>query len=153
MKSGEKVTKEIVILPLEAKESNSLNVDKSLELFDGIELWDYAGDAGMLYVNLGDYSEPSKHLVVELKQHQEEMKQWGGMTFMVGPAKLNMTDWHLVNTDMAYNKGVLEQHILKAVHGKGQYPIVALINKNGHILYYSEGYKIGVIEQVLKAAK
>ena len=153
VKSGEKVTKEIVILPLEAKESNSLNVDKSLELFDGIELWDYAGDAGMLYVNLGDYSEPSKHLVVELKQHQKEMKQWGGMTFMVGPSKLNMTDWHLVNTDIAYNKGVLEQHILKAVHGRGQYPIVALINKNGHILYYSEGYKIGVIEQVLKAAK
>ena len=153
VKSGEKVTKEIVILPLEAKESNSLNVDKSLELFDGIELWDYAGDAGMLYINLGDYSEPSKHLVVELKQHQKEMKQWGGMTFMVGPSKLNMTDWHLVNTDMAYNKGVLEQHILKAVHGKGQYPIVALINKNGHILYYSEGYKIGVVEQVLKAAK
>lgn len=153
VKSGEKVTKEIVILPLEAKESNSLNVDKSLELFDGIELWDYAGDAGMLYVNLGDYSEPSKHLVVELKQHQKEMKQWGGMTFMVGPAKLNMTDWHLVNTDIAYNKGVLEQRILKAVHGRGQYPLVALINKNGHILYYSEGYKIGVIEQVLKATK
>ena len=153
VKSGEKVTKEIVILPLEVKESNSINVDKSLELFDGIELWDYAGDAGMLYVNLGDYSEPSKHLVVELKQHQNEMKQWGGMTFMVGPRKLNMTDWHLVNTDIAYNKGVLEQHILKAVHGRGQYPIVALINKNGHILYYSEGYKIGVVEQVLKAAK
>ena len=153
VKSGERVTKEIVILPLEVKESNSLNVDKSLELFDGIELWDYAGDAGMLYVNFGDYSEPSKHLVVELKQHQKEMKQWGGMTFMVGPRKLNMTDWHLVNTDIAYNKGVLEQHILKAVHGRGQYPIVALINKNGHILYYSEGYKIGVVEQVLKAAK
>ena len=153
VKSGEKVTKEIVILPLEVKESNSINVDKNLELFDGIELWDYAGDAGMLYVNLGDYSEPSKHLVVELKQHQKEMKQWGGMTFMVGPSKLNMTDWHLVNTDMAYNKGVLEQHILKAVHGRGQYPIVAFINKNGHILYYSEGYKIGVVEQVLKAAK
>lgn len=153
VKSGEKVTKEIVILPLEVKESNSINVDKSLELFDGIELWDYAGDAGMLYINIGDYSEPSKHLVVELKQHQKEMKQWGGMTFMVGPAKLNMTDWHLVNTDIAYNEGVLEQHILKAVHGRGQYPIVALINKNGHILYYSEGYKIGVVEQVLKAAK
>lgn len=153
VKSGEKVTKEIVILPLEVKESNSINVDKNLELFDGIELWDYAGDAGMLYINLGDYSEPSKHLVVELKQHQKEMKQWGGMTFMVGPAKLNMTDWHLVNTDIAYNKGVLEQRILKAVHGRGQYPLVALIDKKGHILYYSEGYKIGVIEQVLKAAK
>ena len=153
VKSGEQVTKEIIILPLLARTDELGVLDKNLGLFDGIELWDYAGDAGMLYINLGDYSEPSKHLVVELRQLQKEMKQWGGMTFMVGPRKLNMTDWHLVNTDISYNKGIIEQRILEATHGQGHYPIVALINKDGHILYYSEGYKIGVIEQVLKAAK
>ncbi len=153
VKSGENVTKEIIILPLLARTDELGILDKNLELFDGIELWDYAGDAGMLYINLGDYGEPSKHLVVELRQQQKEMKQWGGMTFMVGPRKLNMTDWHLVNTDISYNKGILEQRILAATHGQGHYPVVALINKDGHILYYSEGYKIGVIEQVLKAAK
>ena len=153
VKSGENVTKEIIILPLLARTDELGVLDKNLGLFDGIELWDYAGDAGMLYINLGDYSEPSKHLVVELRQLQKEMKQWGGMTFMVCPRKLNMTDWHLVNTDISYNKGIIEQRILEATHGQGHYPIVALINKDGHILYYSEGYKIGVIEQVLKAAK
>ena len=153
VKSGEKMTKEIVILPLLARTDELGMVDKNLELFDGVELWDYAGDAGMLYVNLGDYSEPSKHLIVELKQHQKEMKQWGGMTFMVGPANIGMPSWGLVNTDFAYKKGQLEQRIHEAVRGNGHYPIVALINKDGHILYHSEGYKIGVIEQVLKAAK
>lgn len=153
VKSGEKMTKEIVILPLLARTDELGMVDKNIELFDGVELWDYAGDAGMLYVNLGDYSEPSKHLIVELKQHQKEMKQWGGMTFMVGPANIGMPSWGLVNTDFAYKKGQLEQRILEATHGNGPYPIVALINKDGHILYHSEGYKIGVIEQVLKAAK
>ncbi len=152
VKAGEKVSKEIVILPLEVKESKSLKVDKNLELFDGIELWDYAGDAGMLYINLGNYGEPSKHLVVELRQQQKEMRRWGGMTFLVGPAKLNMTDWHLANTDIAYSKGLLEQRILEATKSSTvQYPLVALIDKEGHILYYSQGYKIGVIEQVLKA--
>ena len=155
VKAGEKVTKEIIILPLLACTDEMGVVDKSLELFDGIELWDYAGKEGMLYVNLGDYSEPSKHLIVELKSMQKEMKQWGGMTFMVGPAKLNMAEWHLVNTDIAYNKGILEQRILEATRDGAnvQYPLVALIDKEGHILYYSNGYKIGVIEQVLKAAK
>jgi hypothetical protein len=77
------------------------------------------------------------------------------MTFLVGPAKLNMTDWHLANTDIAYNKGILEQRILEATKSAAniQYPLVALINKNGQILYHSTGYKIGVIEQVLKATK
>ena len=154
VKAGEKITKEIVILPLGARTSSSANIDPHLELFDGIELWDYADNTGMLYINLGDYSEPSKHLIVELRQLQKEMKQWGGMTFMVGPRKLNMTDWHLVNTDIAYNKGILEQRILEATKSAAvQYPLVALIDKDGHILYHSQGYKIGVIEQILKAAR
>ena len=130
-------------------------IDPHLELFDGIELWDYAGESGMLYINLGNYSEPSKHLVVELKQLQKEMKVWGGMTFMVGPTSIGMPSWGLVNTDLAYQKGLLEQRILEATKSGSniQYPLVAMIDKNGQILYHSTGYKIGVIEQVLKAAK
>jgi hypothetical protein len=154
VKAGEKVTKEIIILPLIERINISTyqRINPNLELFDGIELWDYAGDAGMLYVNLGNYSEPSKHLIVELKQLQKEMKQWGGMTFMVGPTTIGMPSWGLVNTDFAYQKGLLEQRILEATKiSNFQYPLVALIDKNGHILYHSTGYKIGVIEQVLKA--
>ena len=152
--AGENVNKEIVILPLLARIDELGVIDKSLELFDGIELWDYAGDAGMLYVNLGEYSEPSKHLIVELKQLQKEVKAWGGMTFMVGPTTIGMPSWGLVNTDIAYQEGQLEQRICEAAKlGKVEYPLVALIDKDGHIRYLSTGYKIGVIEQVLKAAK
>ena len=154
VKAGEKVTKEIVILPLLARTDELGMLDKDIELFDGIELWDYAGDAGMLYVNLGDYSEPSKHLVVELRQLQKEMKAWGGMTLMVGPVNIGMAQWGLANTDFAYQKGLLEQRICEATQlGNVEYPLVALIDKEGRILYHSTGYKIGVIEQVLKAAK
>ena len=154
VRAGEKVTKEIVILPLLARTDELGIIDPHLELFEGVELWDYAGDAGMLYVNLGDYSEPSKHLVVELKQQQREVKAWGGMIFMVGPVNVDMPSWGLKNTDLAYQKGVLEQRILEATKNgtNVQYPLVALIDKEGQILYHSTGYKIGVIEQVLKAA-
>ena len=154
VKAGERVTKEIVILPLLARTDELGVVDKNLELFNGVELWDYAGDAGMLYVNLGEYSEPSKHLIVELRQLQKEMKQWGGMTFMVGPSSIDMPSWNLVNTDYAYRKGMLEERICDAVKlDKVEYPLVALIDKDGGIRYHSMGYKIGVIEQVLKACK
>ncbi len=154
VKAGERVTKEIVILPLLARTDELALLDKHLELFEGVELWDYAGDAGMLYVNLGDYSEPSKHLVVELRQLQKEMKAWGGMTFMVGPTSIGMPSWGLANTDYAYSKGLLEQRIVEAAKlGNVEYPLVALIDNEGRILYHSTGYKIGVIEQVLKAAK
>lgn len=154
VKAGEKVAKEIVILPLLARTDELAVLDKNLELFDGIELWDYAGDADMLYVNLGEYSEPSKHLIVEMRQLQKEMKQWGGMTFMVGPATIGMPSWGLANTDFAYRKGLLEQRIVEAAKiDNVEYPLVALIDKDGRILYHSTGYKIGVVEQVLKAAR
>ena len=154
VKAGERVTKEVVILPLLARTDELGVVDKNLELFDGVALWDYAGKEGMLYVNLGEYSEPSKHLIVELRQLQKEMAAWGGMTFMVGPTTIGMTGWGLVNTDFAYQKGMLEQRICEAAKlGKVEYPLVALIDKDGHILYHSTGYKIGVVEQVLKATR
>ena len=108
----------------------------------------------MLYVNLGEYSEPSNHLIVELRQLQKEIKQWGGMTFMVGPATIGMPSWGLANTDFAYRKGLLEQRIVEAAKiDNVEYPLVALIDKDGRILYHSTGYKIGVVEQVLKAAR
>ena len=155
VKAGEKVSKEIVILPLLTRMGEVGHLDRNMQLFDGIELWDYAGESGMLYINLGNYSEPSKHLVVELRQMQKEIKAWGGMTFLVGPATVDMPSWGLVNTDIAYKKGLLEQQIVKATNigSTVQYPLVALIDKDGCIRYYSEGYKIGVVEQVLKAAK
>jgi hypothetical protein len=152
IKAGEKVTKEIIILPLLARTGDLKKIDPHLELYNGIELWDYAGKQGMLYVNLGEYSEPSKHLIVELRQLQKEMRQWGGMTFMVGPKTIGMSSWGLANTDYAYFPGVLEERILQATGSSNvQYPLVALIDSDGQLLYHSQGYKIGVIEQVLKS--
>ena len=155
VKAGEKASKEIILLPLDSPLlTPHSSLDPMLELFDGIELWDYAGEPGMLYINLGNYSEPSKHLIVELRQQQREMRQWGGMTFMVGPATLNMHEWQLANTDIAYRKGELERLIVEATGiSNVQYPLVALVDKEGRILYHSTGYKIGVVEQVLKAIR
>lgn len=150
--SGEKAVREIVIPSLTPRDMSIGTVNRNYELFDGIALWDYAGKPGMIYINLGNYSEPAKHLVVELRNHQPEMRRWGGMTFMVGPNNVGMDEWNLTNTDISYRKGELERLILNATHGHAQYPLVALIDKNGRILYYSEGYKIGVVEQVLQTA-
>ena len=153
VKEGEKLSKEIVILPLLTRTDEVSAVNPYIELFYGVELQNYAGNKGMLYINLGNYGEPSKHLGVELKGLQKEMQQWGGKTLMVGPADIDMPSWNLVHTDYAYKKNQLEHCIVEAVQiDNMEYPLVAFIDKEGHILYHSTGYKIGVIEQVLKVA-
>ena len=161
-KAGEKVTREIVILPLLARTQTLGTIDKHMELFDGVELWDYAYKEGMIYINLGDYSESSKHLIAELKSHQTEMKAWGGMTFMVVGSNTEGIPMKggLYNTDFAFNRvpggslSWLDTAIFSALKmptTSPQFPIVALIDEEGQIAYFSTGYKIGVIEQVLKA--
>ncbi|MCR4658696.1 MAG: transglutaminase domain-containing protein [Bacteroidales bacterium] len=152
---GQSLTREIVIPALTARDDQLPALDPNMELFDGATLADYAGTEGMLYINLGNYGEPSKHLVVELQALQPEMRNWGGMTLMVGPATIGMADWHLANTDIAHRSGALEQKLLQALKLdlKGNYPLVVLIDRNGQILYHSEGYKIGTAEQVLKTAR
>ncbi len=152
---GGSVTKEIVIPPLVERKQIFGVVDRKTTLWEGVELWDYASKAGMLYINLGNYGEPSKHLVQELLAHQQAIKQWGGMTYMVGPQNVDMISWKLVNTDLSTNKGDLEATLLNAlqVELNGNYPLVVLISGDGEILYHSEGYRIGSVEQALKAAR
>lgn len=157
---GSKITKPINILPLvtrlsEMDSSNQVRIDANEDLWDGVSLADYAGNTGFLYINLGDYTEPSKHLVKELIAQQNEMKKWGGMTFMVGPKSVDMMAWNLANTDISFNKGSLEQRFIDAldIELNNNYPFVVLVDKNGVIRYHSVGYKIGSVEQILKATK
>lgn len=157
---GSKMKKEIVILPLvtrlsETDSSQLARIDKNQDLWDGVSLADYAGESGFLYINIGDYTEPSKHLVQELIAKQSEMKQWGGMTFMVGPQNVDMMSWNLVNTDISFHKSDLEQRLLDAIDIElnNNYPFVVLVDKDGVIRYHSEGYKIGSVEQILKATR
>lgn len=151
----EKATKEIIILPLLEEKSKLGNLDINAEVFKGVALSNYSGKTGFIYLNLGDYKEPSKHLIQELLKLQKEMKTWGGKTYMIGPNTINMQSWNLFNTDFAYNKGILEENLLKTLNISlnNNYPFVVLISPEGNILYHSEGYKIGVIEQILKKVK
>ena len=49
---------------------------------------------------------------------------------------------------------MLEQHIVEAAKiSNVEYPLVVLVDRDGQILYHSTGYKIGVVEQVLKAVR
>jgi len=152
---GGTTAREIVIPPLVERKQVFGALDRNTVLWDGVELWDYASKAGMLYINLGNYGEPSKHLVQELLAHQPAIKQWGGMTYMVGPQNVDMVSWHLVNTDLSTNKGEFETKLLNElqIDMTGNYPLVVLISGEGEILYHSEGYRIGSVEQALKAAR
>lgn len=79
------------------------------------------GKPAKLFIDLGDNREPSKHLSKELEQHRSEFTT--------------------ITLEVVANKP-------KQGH---DYPVVSLIDTDGNELFHSEGYKIGLLDLLLKA--
>ena len=161
VKEGQKITKEIILRPLvDRSEKTTARIDPTQEIIaDMATLADYAGSTGMLFIFVGDYKEPSKHLIKEIQALDKEYKAWGGMIYLVAPASAKPISFGLPNTDCiireASDKDPFEKQIVEALKLdlKNDYPLVALVDKRGEILLHSHGYSIGLAEQILKRTK
>lgn len=161
VKEGQKITKEIILRPLvDRNEKTTASIDPTQEIIaDMATLADYAGSTGMLFIFVGDYKEPSKHLIKEIQALDKEYKAWGGMIYLVAPASAKPISFGLPNTDCiireASDKDPFEKQIVEALKLdlKNDYPLVALVDKRGEILLHSHGYSIGLAEQILKRTK
>ncbi len=158
VKEGDNVTKEIILRALSERDNKvKATIDPKQEIVAGMSsLADYAGSTGMLFVFLGDYKEPSKHLVKEMQALRKEYEKWGGMVYMVTPSSSKPMQWKLPNTDYVIReveqKDPFEYQIVEALKLdlRNDYPLVVVVNKKGEITFHSHGYSIGLAEQILK---
>ena len=158
VKAGERVTKEIILLPLVPRNENAGALPKlpeGFEIMDGVELSDYAGETGCILAFLGPHREPAKHLVKEMLEHSAAFRKWGGMTFAVTTDPANRELNRLPNTDVtgiaAGRQDPAEKVLAQTLKlDKYEYPLVAVVDKRGRILFHSNGYSIGLAEQLLK---
>ncbi len=161
IKEGQKITKEIILRPLvDRSGKTTASIDPTQEIIaDMATLADYAGSTGMLFIFVGDYKEPSKHLIKEIQALDKEYTAWGGMIYLVAPASAKPISFGLPNTDCiireASDKDPFEKQIVEALKLdlKNDYPLVALVDKRGEILLHNHGYSIGLAEQILKRTK
>lgn len=161
VKNGQNITKEIILRPLVDCINNAVaTIDPNQEIVAGMAtLADYAGETGMLFIFVGDYKEPSKHLIKEIQSLSKEYKSWGGMIYAVAPMAAKPINWNLPNADYVMlepdKTNTFEKQILKALKLElnNDYPLVALVNKKGEIIFHSHGYSIGLGEQILKKSK
>ena len=158
VKAGERVTKEIILMPLVPRNENAGTLPKlpeGFEIMDGVELSDYAGETGCILAFLGPHREPAKHLVKEMLEHGAAFRKWGGMTFAVTTDPANRELNRLPNTDVtgiaAGRQDPAEKVLAQTLKlDKYEYPLVAVVDKRGRILFHSNGYSIGLAEQLLK---
>ncbi|MBP5541486.1 MAG: transglutaminase domain-containing protein [Bacteroidales bacterium] len=158
VREGEHVTREIVlrdIAPKTKKAAGMPRMEASAEVMDGVTLGDYAGTSGCILAFLGPHREPAKHLVKELNEQRDVLKRWGGMLFVTTTDPANSDLRRLPNADvegLASGKhDPLEDALATALGLKEyEYPLVAVVDREGHILFHHHGYSIGLAEQLLK---
>lgn len=158
LKEGESRSIELILRSLEDDADEAeFAIDPHFEVIaDMAAVADYAGDKGFVFISLGDYREPSKHLVKELQEHKKALSSWGGMVYMLAPEGVPAMSWDIPGADISVWRSSgddpLERELSKILQLKAPvtYPILALVASDGRIKYHSVGYKIGTVEQLLR---
>jgi hypothetical protein len=122
-----------------------------------------ANGVGLVLVWLGDGDEPTRHVMSDLERLREAIEKWGGgLAFCLqelpkgGQGHLaKMRDMARQTRLLLDGGDLLLADTLAAIKRQptDRRPIVLCASKEGNVIYYSEGYKIGAGEQVLKAIR
>lgn len=128
-----------------------------------VRLSDYNGAYGMIVAIIDPAKEPTKHLMEDLKSVKNALDQWGGkVIFAVAKDKLSSGFDSKIYKQLPGNSvfghdsiGEVASAIrtICAIGPAAQWPVVAVINAKGEITWHSEGYSIGLGDQLVKQVK
>jgi len=122
-----------------------------------------SNDKGLIVAWLGNGDEPTRHAMSDLEQLREPIEKWGGgLVLCVQEVPTGEAGYLDKIRDMSEqarllldNYGRLLLETLEAIKRQptDQLPVIIGVSSTGEVIYYSEGYRIGVGEQVLKAIR
>lgn len=123
-------------------------------------LEDFTKNAGSVIVWIDPDKEPSKHVMADIPAVRSILEKWGGgVLFLLNEKKLtpafkpaNFKGLPAQST-FAFDTGdnLLKQvEKLKSRSLGNNLPVIVIADKAGNLVYFSEGYKIGIGEQLAK---
>lgn len=158
VKAKQTVEKEIRIRPLTARANNYGRIDVDQTKVNGQTLQNYmtqSGQSCMILCLVTPNTEPVNHMMKEICARHKDYEQWGGTVLFVNSADKWKNEKHqpknIVVAKDNYNK--IKKTILNGLVEKqqGENPICIVVDKNGTILFYSEGYHIGLGDLLIDA--
>lgn len=162
IQKGKDISIPLTIRPLIVNKKVYGNVDK------GIEAKWYEND--MIICFLEPDKEPTKHIMNDIPLFKKEFDKWSGkFVFVVPEANLregfsakqyknlpsNSMFLPANSKNVAINGTALMNSFLKSANQafRDNYPLLYMVNKKGEIVFYSEGYRIGMGDMLWKAIK
>ncbi len=154
------VEKTITLRPLVARANEYGRIDVDQTLVNGQSLQSLMTQSGkdrLILCLVTPGTEPVNHLVKELEAKQGDYEQWNGpMVFIANNANWKSSKKlpkNLAVTQNGYQKtmdiilhGFTEKH-------DGLNPVCIVVDKNGTIRFFSEGYHIGLGELLMEAVE
>lgn len=127
------------------------------------KLIDLMGKNGLIIAIIDPLKEPTKHLMEDIKAVKKALDQWGGkVIFALASDKLTPGFDPKIYKELPANaifghdtKGETAAAIstVCGIDAAPQWPVIAVINSKGEIIWHSEGYSIGLGDQLVKQVK
>ena len=158
---GKTITKEIVIRPLEARPGENYGKigNSKFDSPDGNSgLLDLANEKPLVLCFIDPNREPTKHTLKELGAMKATFDKWGGNILLVIPEDRNTQPfdkgrWNLPkNTTVTVDGSGLLKTVLaeSKQYFRDNYPLIFIADKEGNLVFKSEGYRIGTAELIYK---
>jgi len=116
---------------------------------------------GAILIWIDPDKEPSKHVMADIPAIKDIIEKWdGGILFLFPNEKVSSSFKPSgfrnlpLQSKYAYDKGaklLTEINHLRKQNNTTNLPVIVITDKNGNLIYFSEGYKIGIGEQIAKA--
>lgn len=125
------------------------------------KLSDLVKQNGVVIVFIDPGKEPSKHVMVDIAAVKEQFEKWGGSIVFVVPGKSKSASFRpemfpgLPKQSIFIADSKSDDFFFRILKFQGcplenKYPMIIYANKQCKLYYYSEGYRIGAGEQLLK---
>jgi transglutaminase-like putative cysteine protease len=119
-------------------------------------------ESGLVGIWIVPGSEPTNHILNDLPVYKDEFDKWGGHFVFFVDMSAGMPAFDALKIKGLPDKTIFAKDsdlkILKSIFPQfttrsAQMPVIFYADKNGNIYYFSEGYKIGAGDQILKRIK
>jgi len=128
---------------------------------EAIALQTLTANKGAILIWIDPDKEPSKHVMADIPAVKDIIEKWGGgLVFLFASDKVSASFKPAnfpnlpVQTVFAFDKETKLLNEIEKLRNRNcgdNLPVIVITDRNGNLVYFSEGYKIGIGEQIAKA--
>ncbi len=163
VKSGEKMTKKLIVRDLEPRNMNygTISTDYPLEIPGrGTKtVQEMMNGKELIICFIDPTREPTKHLLKDIGKHRDSFNQWGGTLLFLIPSTKNTTPFKtedplpknstiFIDRESAWMNTILQETDQQF---QDNYPLIFIVDQKGVICFKSEGYRIGTGDLLYKS--